>query len=246
MRDAAETLPTCLESISRQSERNWECVIVDDGSSDASLDCARRFARSDDRFRVVEAERRGLVAALGTGLAECRGRHIARMDADDLMHRDRLRLQADALDANPDLAGIGSHVRLFPRSALGDGMRAYERWLASIDSPRRVREEAFVECPIAHPTLALRTEIARELGYRDRGWPEDYDLLLRLLASGRELGVVPRRLLGWRHTPNRLSQTSPVYANDRFTACKVGRRIDQDRNFIRAELCGGSVPNPHH
>ena len=112
-------------------------------------------------------------------------------------------------------------MRLFPRGALGPGMRAYERWLASVRSPADVRREAFVECPLAHPTLVLRSEVLRAHAYRDLGWPEDYDLVLRLLAAGHELGVVPRRLLAWRHTPDRLSQRSAVYAPDRFTACKA-------------------------
>jgi hypothetical protein len=116
---------------------------------------------------------------------------------------------------------VGCHVRLFPRSALAEGMRAYERWLASIDSPRRVQEEAFVECPLAHPTLMARREILQALCYRDCGWPEDYDLVLRLLEAGHDLGVVPRRLLSWRHGPDRLSHTSSVYAISRFTACKA-------------------------
>ena len=221
VRDAARTLPACLRSLQRQSESDWECVVVDDGSRDESRALARHFARDDARFRIVAAGREGLVPALRRGLAECRGRAVARMDADDLMHRDRLRLQADALDADPKLAGVGSHVRIFPRSVLRDGMRAYEAWLASIDSPARVREEAFVECPIAHPTLTIRSDVIRELSYRDCGWPEDYDLVLRLLESGRELGVVPRRLLCWRHTAGRHSQTSPVYTSDRFSACKA-------------------------
>jgi hypothetical protein len=100
-------------------------------------------------------------------------------------------------------------------------MRSYERWLASVRSPSDVRREAFVECPLAHPTLVLRSEVLRAHGYRDAGWPEDYDLVLRLLAAGQELGVVPRRLLAWRHGPDRLSQRSATYAPDRFTACKA-------------------------
>jgi glycosyltransferase involved in cell wall biosynthesis len=215
------TLAACLRSVARQTEADWECVLVDDGSSDGSLACARRFAALDRRFRVVASHRVGLVEALNTGLALCRGRFVARMDADDLMHRARLHDQARTLEASAHLAAVGCHVRLFPRSALAEGMRAYERWLASIDSPRRVREEAFVECPLAHPTLMARREILQALRYRDCGWPEDYDLVLRLLEAGHDLSAVPRRLLAWRHGPDRLSHTSPVYAISRFTACKA-------------------------
>jgi cellulose synthase/poly-beta-1,6-N-acetylglucosamine synthase-like glycosyltransferase len=221
VRDAATTLAASLRSVSRQRLRELECIVVDDGSRDASLAIAERHARGDPRFRVIAQPAQGLVPALASGLAECRAPLVARHDADDCMHRERLALQVAALDESPDLAGVGCHVRLFPRSALGPGMRAYERWLASVRTPHDVRREAFVECPLAHPTLVLRREVLVEHAYRDLGWPEDYDLVLRLLGAGHELGVVPRRLLAWRHGPGRLSQRSAVYAPDRFTACKA-------------------------
>ena len=219
--DAAATLDACLRSVRRQTFRDWECVIVDDGSRDGSLARARHHADADPRFRVIARPHRGLVPALGEGLTHCRGALVARMDADDLMHRERLAAQTAALEGAPALAAVGCHVRLFPRRDLAEGMRAYERWLLSIDSPRRVREEAFVECPVAHPSLMIRAEVLRSLGYRERGWPEDYDLVLRLLESGDRLGVVPRRLLAWRTGKERLSRTSDVYSIERFTACKA-------------------------
>ena len=219
--NAADTLPACLRSVQRQTETRWQCVIVDDGSTDATLACARGFADADRRFVVLPAPHRGIVAALNAGLEHCTGEVVARMDADDLMHRHRLALQLHALDAAPALAGVGCHVRIFPRQHLPDGRRLYERWLNSLDSARRVREEAYVECPVAHPTLMLRTAVLRAVGYRDCDWPEDYDLLLRLLAAGQEIGVVPRRLVAWRDRPERLSRTCDHYALERFTACKA-------------------------
>lgn len=219
--DAAGTIDTALGSIRRQTETDWECVVVDDGSTDATVAVALRFAAADRRFVVLSAPHRGLVGALGAGVERCRGAVVARMDADDWMHRDRLRMQRAMLDAEPDLAAVGCHVRIFPRRHLGPGSRAYEAWLNRIDSPEGVRAEAFVECPIAHPTLMIRRHVLGALGYRDRGWPEDYDLLLRLLVAGHAVGVVPRRLHLWRDDPRRLSRTSPAYAVARFTACKA-------------------------
>ena len=96
--NAATTLPACLRSIQRQTEPRWQCVLVDDGSDDESLACARWFAAQDPRFEVVAAAHQGLVSALRTGLAHCRGRFVARMDADDLMHRQRLSMQVRALE----------------------------------------------------------------------------------------------------------------------------------------------------
>jgi glycosyltransferase involved in cell wall biosynthesis len=214
-------LAASLASIRRQTLTDWQCVIVDDGSSDETLACARGFAAADRRFEVLAGPHRGLVGALNAGLARCRGDLVARMDADDLMRRDRLQVQREMLASDPDLAAVGSHVRIFPRHRLTWGLRAYESWLNGVDSPERIRAEAFVECPIAHPTLMIRRAVLSSFGYRDRGWPEDYDLVLRLLAAGHAIGVVPRRLHLWRDGPGRLSRTSPAYEVGRFTACKA-------------------------
>jgi glycosyltransferase involved in cell wall biosynthesis len=225
-RNAAATLDVALASLRRQTWRDWECIVVDDGSTDATGEVAAAVAAMDLRVTVLRTPPRGLVAALGTGLERCRGEYVARMDADDLMRRDRLALQVDALDRDSRLAGVGAHVRFFPRAGMSDGLRAYERWLNSVDSPARVRAEAFVESPVAHPTLLVRRSVLSEAGYRDRGWPEDYDLVLRLLASGNDIGVVPRRLLGWRDGPGRLTRTHPAYGLDRITACKASFLAD--------------------
>jgi len=219
--DAAGTLPACLRSVERQTETGWECVVVDDGSADDTADVVARFAARDRRFRLVCRDHRGIVPALNAGLAACRGRYVARMDSDDVMHRDRLRLQRTELEGDEGLAAVGCHVRLFPRAVLGDGIRAYEHWVNSIETPANVRAEAFVECPIVHPTLVVRTPILRSLGYRDRGWPEDYDLVHRMLEAGQRLGVVPRRLLLWRAQPHRLSFTDARYRVDAFSRCKA-------------------------
>ena len=106
--DAERTLPATLRSILRQTEPRWECVIVDDGSSDASLACARTFAERDARFVVVSVPHGGLVAALNAGIEHCRADVVARMDADDLMHRRRLAAQLQLLDAEPQLVAVGN------------------------------------------------------------------------------------------------------------------------------------------
>jgi glycosyltransferase involved in cell wall biosynthesis len=220
--NADATLPACLASLGRQTERRWECIVADDGSDDGTLQIARDAAARDPRIRVVALPHRGIVATLNDALPLCAAPLVARMDADDLMHRDRLAAQAALLDREPGLAAVGCHVRLFPRARLGAGLRAYERWLASIDTARRVREDAFVESRLAHPTLLLRTGALRAHGgYRAMGWPEDYDLVLRLLDAGLDVGVVPRRLVCWRDHPRRLTHNDDAYRIERFTECKA-------------------------
>lgn len=221
VRSAERTLASALYSVVRQSERDWECWVIDDGSQDRSLAIAQAFAAADARFRVLPQPALGIVPALNRGLASSRGRYVVRFDADDLMHRQRLALQRQALERDAELAGVGCHVRLFPRARLTDGLRAYETWLNSIADPKQVEREAFVECPLAHPTWCMKRDVLRRFGYRETPWAEDYDLILRLLIAGEKLGVVPRRLLLWRDGPVRLSRTHDRYTVERFTACKA-------------------------
>jgi glycosyltransferase involved in cell wall biosynthesis len=230
--NAAHTLPSALHSILRQSEPGWQCVIVDDGSSDTTLACARAFAERDARFTVISTAHCGLVAALNAGIEHCHANVVARMDADDLMHRHRLVAQLQLLAAQRQLVAVGCHVRLFPRAPLRDGLRAYEGWLNRIDSAERVRTDAYIECPIVHPTLMIRRNVLAHLRYRDCGWPEDYDLVLRMLTRGDNLGVVQQRLLCWRNGPHRLTWSGEQYGLDRLTACKAA--------FLAAHFLAGT------
>ena len=219
--NAEQTLALALQSVERQSVADWECIVVDDGSSDRTAEIVARFAARDPRVRLIERRHGGIVAALQAGLAECRAPLIARFDADDLMSQRRLELQRGALEQGPELAAVGCHVRLFPRVTLRERRLGYERWLASISTPKQVAREAFVECPVAHPTLLIRRSVLLEFGYRERGWPEDYDLVLRLLHGRKRIAVVPRRLLHWRDSPGRLSRTSESYSIAAFVECKA-------------------------
>lgn len=229
-RNAAATLLAALRSVSAQEEERWECIVVDDGSDDQTGDLARSVARQDPRFRVFSTAPRGIVSALEVGLEQCRGRYIARLDADDLMHRRRLAEQLRVLESRPELLGVGCHVRFFPRRAMSAGLAAYERWLGSLRNEHDVWRERFIECPLAHPTLFVRRELFERFSYRDPGWPEDYDLVLRVLAAREQLGVVPHVLHLWRDTPGRLSRTGAAYRLERLAACRAHYLA---RDFLR-------------
>ena len=98
------------------------------------------------------------------------------------------------------------------------GLRAY----AGLSTADELARDLFVECPIAHPSMVVRAEAYRRVGgYRRRGWPEDYDLVLRLHARGMRMGNVPELLLHWRVTPARLSARSEAYSPAAFRRCKV-------------------------
>jgi glycosyltransferase involved in cell wall biosynthesis len=221
-RDAEDTLAAALESISGQTFEDFEIVAVDDGSLDGTWSLLQELAWRERRLRPLRRPRLGLVPALEAAQVYARGALLARMDADDLAEPERLALQVARLDACPDVAACGTHVRYFPREALGEGALRYERWLNGLDSPASVERQIFVECPLAHPTLMVRRAALLAVdGYRDMGWPEDYDLLLRLWASGRKLAVVPQVLLRWRESATRASRADARYAPAAFRRCKV-------------------------
>jgi glycosyltransferase involved in cell wall biosynthesis len=218
--NAAATIGVALESIRRQTVSSWECVVVDDGSEDATPDLVARLAVTDPRVRLLRTAHHGLISALNTGLDDCAAPLIARMDADDVMHRRRLEYQTAALERDRSLSAVGCRVRIFPRRALSARMCEYEIWLNSLSSAGEVLRDAFIECPVAHPTLMMTRTMAT-LRYRDCGWPEDYDLVLRALVAGFRIGVVPKRLLAWRDHAHRASRSDPRYSLQQFTRCKA-------------------------
>lgn len=232
VRDGAAHLEEAAASLEAQTEGDFEVLAVDDGSTDATPEVLAAWSARDPRVRVLRQEPAGIVAALERARAHARGRWLARMDADDVCDPERFRLQRALLEGSPALAGCGSWVRYFPRHRLRDGARRYEEWLNGSAAPAEVSREIFVECPLAHPTFFLRADAVEAVGgYRDLGWPEDYDLVLRLWGAGHALANVPRVLLHWREGEGRLSRTHGAYDPQAFVACKV--------HHLRATLLRG-------
>src|SRR5690606_5073350 len=103
-------LEGAIKSIIQQSLKDWELILVDDGSTDNSLDIARYFAQKDTRIRVIsDGLNKKLPYRLNQIIKESKGEYIARMDADDLIHPDRLKIQLEFLENNKnfDLVSAG-------------------------------------------------------------------------------------------------------------------------------------------
>lgn len=221
-RNAAATLPEALRGVQRQrGVPALEIVCVDDGSTDATGEILEEARRRDPRVRVVRGEGRGLVAALQLGLSRCSGEIVARMDADDLVHEDRLRLQLQRLEEDASLGAVGSLVRCLPRP-LTPGLLRLEEWLDSVVTKDECRRARFIEAPLVHPSTTFRRAALDSVGgWQDHGWAEDWDLLLRLLQHGWELGKVPEVLLWWRDSPERLTRTGAAYRQEQMTRLRA-------------------------
>lgn len=222
VRNAEETLDWALTSMLSQKFLDWELVAVNDDSRDNSLPIFEKRARFEEKMRIVPSQGGGIVAALNTGLSAAAGLWTVRVDADDACHPDLLPELFRSIRENPDVRVHSARVLYFPRLSMREGLSAYEGWVNGLTRHEEIVRDMFVECPVPHPTMTCRREELTAMGgYRDMGWPEDYDLVMRLWLSGARFAKVPRALYYWRDTKRRLSRTHPSYSHERFTAAKV-------------------------
>lgn len=221
-RNAEQYFNDALESIAGQTFADIEAVLINDNSEDSSVLLAEDWCSKDSRFMLVNNAGSGLVDALNTGLAECSGTWVARMDSDDISLPHRIEKQHGlAVSMGPQTV-VSCQVRSFPRKSITHGFRMYEQWLNSLTEPREIEKNLFIESPIPHPTAFFhRQKILAEGGYTERELPEDYELWLRLWSRGYTFARVPEVLLRWRDHPDRLSRTSSVYSLTGFYRLKA-------------------------
>ena len=194
--DAEAYLGLALDSILAQTFLDFELIAVDDGSRDGSRALLERCAARDPRVRVIVRPHAGVSATLNAGLALARGALIARMDADDVAHPERLARQVAHLRAHREIVALGTEVEVidpqgWPIRTLGVPLDH-----DAIDTALlRGRGEALV-----HPVAMFRREALEAVGgYRGAfDHAEDIDLYLRLAERGR-LANLPETLLQYRH-----------------------------------------------
>ena len=221
-RNEARWLGKALASLKRQTHQSFEAVLVNDGSTDCSGEVASAFSREDRRFRLIPSAGQGLVDALNTGLEVSLGEWVARFDADDLCHPERLGLQLELARKTGRKSVISCLVRCFPRDSLTSGYIRYEKWLNSLVRHDQIARDIFVESPVPHPgVLFHRKTVIEAGGYRDLGLPEDYELWLRLWSRGFVFEKVPRHLIAWRERPDRFSRSNSAYSLSAFYRTKA-------------------------
>lgn len=219
-RDASSTLRRAVKSILDQTFTDFELLLVDDGSTDDSPDIADSFR--DDRIRHVKLKPLGIVGALNEGIYASHGNYIARMDADDHSHPERLRKQYDFLQANPDIGVVSCLIRYFGDKEKNYGYYCYVQWTNEIISEQDIYLKRFMESPVAHPSVMFRRTLIKDFsGYREGEFPEDYELWLRIMEKGVKIGKVPEYLLDWFDDANRLSRRHKKYSIEAFFRIKA-------------------------
>ncbi len=245
VRNDASVLGNCLDDIATQSFEDFELVVVDDGSTDETPQMLEKIKRQDTRVRIIRTSANGIVSALNTGLAECKGDYIARMDADDRMEKTRLEKQLEMMVENPDLDLIGCRVEgftdsgTFPESGI-----QYQSWSNSLISHEQIERDLFAESPIVHPSFFATRELFNKIGgYSENPWAEDYDVILRAYGKGAKFGKHPEILLRKYHAPGRLSRSEAMYKRPAMFEAKTHFLLEYGRlNKRRGVLIVGSGP----
>lgn len=189
-------LADAISSILKQSYRDFELIIMDDGSTDASLLIAQKFASSDPRVKIHSLSHLGLASVLNFGISICSGQYIARMDADDVATSRRFELQLAQLNkTNADLCG--GAIETFGNI---QSIRTYPEAHAGCVAM------ALFESPLAHPTVIGKSQLFKALQYDvNSDHCEDYDLWVRAIKAGYTLTNVQAPVLMYRVHSNQVS-----------------------------------------
>lgn len=218
--NAGAFLKAGIDSILQQTYTDFELIIVNDGSSDNSVQIIRSY--NDPRIKYYWNEKNsGLIFSLNKGLTYCNGKYIARMDADDISLPTRFEKQIAFIEKKPALSGVGCHVSFINESAEIIG-----EWKEDVLSATylQIKKHIVKENCIAHPSVMVKSSILKKYQYnKNQQHIEDYDLWLRIFADGLKIEKVPEKLLLYRiHqtsvTSSILRKSNPFF--DQFR-CKI-------------------------
>lgn len=212
-----ETLADSIDSILNQSYENWELVMCDDGSTDATFMIACDYQNKEERIKVIKNHKnQGLAQTLNNCLEHCTGEFIMRHDGDDLMVKNRIEKQVNYMRQQTcDACGSGAYI--FDGSGVW-GIRQPEM--------KPTRDVMVLSVPFIHPTVMMKQNILREVG----GYTvnpitkqrlEDYDLWLKFFEKGFILHNIQEPLIYFREDKNSYSRKSRKY---RITETKA--RLD--------------------
>ena len=230
-------LEDSIRSIVGQTFQDWELVVVDDASTDRTREVVEAWGRRDPRIRLVANEaNKGQTPCLNQGLRECRGAWVARQDADDLSHPERLAAQMSFLERDAGTILLGTQGVLIDTRGRRVGL------LDVPCNPDGIAWSFPFLNPFLHTSVIFRREAALEAGAYDESFriAQDYDLWGRLAARDRTANL-PQRLVSYRHAETSLSKTGRETAfaeADRVSAREARRLLDRDWAERESRLAG--------
>ena len=204
-------LTESIESILNQTYPFFEFIIIDDGSTDTSLEIIEQYAQKEERIKVVVNDKNlGLAKSLNKGIALAEGEYIARMDADDISLRDRFQIQLQFLKDNPQIDLVGSWVEFIDKNSQPTG-----NILRYIKTPMGLRWTTFFTPPFIHPTVMFCGRVFDQ-GYQynvDEIYAQDFEFWTRLNVS-HKFSNISKILLQYRIHNRSISISKNVSQNE--------------------------------
>lgn len=187
-------LDKAISSILNQTFQDFEFVIINDASSDRSDEVVQKYLTDKRIVYVKTRERKGIVYNLNKGIAIAKADMIARMDGDDISEPQRLEVQYQFLQGNPNVALIGCFVKLINEKGEICGRKIKPITL------QEIKKDILIYSPFIHPTVMLKKDVFKNVGfYREEYlWCEDIDLWYRIIFSGIEVANIPQYLYQYR------------------------------------------------
>jgi glycosyltransferase involved in cell wall biosynthesis len=212
-------LEKSIESILKQTFKDFELIVINDGSTDRSKDILESI--EDPRLIYVDQQNLGLPFSLNKAIGMSQGNFIARMDADDISHSERLEKQFNYLNKNQNIDLVGSCIRVMNEQGEIIGSK-------SVPLENRIIQESIdYACNVMHPTYFFRKEIHQTVGgYRDQFiYAQDYDFLLRIRDLGKGIGNIEEKLLDYRVYDS--SNYSKQFNQIRFS--RLAKKLHKER-----------------
>jgi glycosyltransferase involved in cell wall biosynthesis len=201
VRNGGSDLPKAIETVFAQTFVDFELIVVDNGSSDGTSAFLKTI--EDPRLRVFNRAEPGLAGALNHGIANARGRYIARQDHDDWALPTRMERQVRFFESHPGHALVGTRAEIW----VGD--RPAHRYHDHPTDDATLRFELLFNNPFVHSSVMIRKSALDETGFYTtdpaRQPPEDYELWSRL-ARRFQVANLPERLTIYREVPNSISR----------------------------------------
>jgi glycosyltransferase involved in cell wall biosynthesis len=221
--NAEKYLFECLASILKQSLVDWELIAINDYSTDKSYEILLSFQAQDQRIKVFQNNgKKGIIPSLQLAHKYAKGNLFSRMDADDLMHPNKLKLMKKALIENPNKQIAVPLVKYFSDQTLGEGYQKYAKWLNALTSSETNFKDIYKECIIPSPAwMIVRSSFEKAGGFNNNLYPEDYDLCFRWYKNNYKIIGIHQVLHYWRDYSNRSSRIDPNYADQNFNTLKL-------------------------
>ncbi len=207
VKDGEKFLPQALDSVLNQTLKDWELLVVNDGSLDKTGSILDSYAKKDERIQVItNKSSQGIGACLNVAISLTLGEFVARMDGDDVMLADRLEQQVRYLSGHPEIVACGTQVAMIDA---GGDVFAYKHF--PVD-PSKLREVIMWMVPMQHPAMMIRGDVYRNVLYDESfSTAEDVEMMMQLLQYG-EFGNVDEVLFQYRK-----ADTSNGYHNVKRT-----------------------------